>query len=558
MNQRLPGDTYDAMLRHKLTCSPKHPSSWESETVRLKYPAYYRRAALYWILSAALLAVFGFAIYLIFVEHGFDAVPSDARNSAYVSLFFILISALYLAIRGFFLISAGRRLRRIWRDNTPQPVFSGGWSGEEVITVTRIYPRGAGWIFLLFGAAAFFTFGTPAIAPAISALIEITVHPSNPTTLDPPKILATLAPVLPFILLLIAFSLLIGAVAAVLSNSYSRITADERGVTVKSRRRTRRIIWDEIMLFVRLTRSEYPEVAGSYALLGNRKFITFNISDVQEAAPTNVNNRSSANRSASQFEGGYPQYAKDARRLIERIHRRTGLELRDISSALLPAEHHAFAALEALTVSELTSAPVAEESPQPSPNTQSSQMVVELVTHLSWRSRLRGILASAAVTGGIVAIMSMPLLADQFVYHAHPDDILAIVLIGLTILVALMAIVFSLVEGRRKQQAVAATESALKSQGLSGVVIPWGEIRAWGVLPAASDRKQPTIYAVMSETRSIIWSEPEDAELDGTIRNNDRRAAYRIRAAQLHAAIAARTGLPLREIRLESDVTASA
>jgi hypothetical protein len=154
--------------------------------------------------------------------------------------------------------------------------------------------------------------------------------------------------------------------------------------------------------------------------------------------------------------------------------------------------------------------------------------------------------------------MSVPLLADEIVYQSHPDDILAIVLIALAVLVALMAIAFSLIEGQRKQQAVAASDNVLMSQGLSRVVIPWREIRAWGALPGAPDRKQPTIYIVMSETRSIIWSEPEDAGLDGTVPDGDRRVAYRARAEQLHAAIAARTGLPLREIRLDVTVTASA
>ncbi len=364
-----------------------------------------------------------------------------------------------------------------------------------------------------------------------------------------------LTPTLPFILLLIAFSLVIGGVASALSNIYRRITADERGVTVKSRQRTRQIVWDEIELFVRLTRTEYPDIAGSYALLGRRKYVIFDISGVEDAPPGNVTNRSSASRSSYQFEGGYSQYAKDARRLIEHIQLHTGLDLRDISSDLLPPEQRVSIALESLTLDELAVMPVADQSLQPTTSSQSAAAFVELMTHVSWRTRLRDVLASVAVMEGIVAIMSAPLIADEVIYQAHSDNILAIVLVAVAILAALTAMVFSLIEGRRKQQAVAASESVVMSRGLSGVVIPWREVRAWGVLPAVPDRKQPTIYIVMSETRSIIWSEPEDAELDGTVRNADRWDAYRARAAQLHAAIAARTALPLREIQLHEAST---
>jgi hypothetical protein len=526
--------------------------------VRLKYPAYYRRAACYFLLAAVLLTIFLLSTYLIFVARVLSAVPSDARSSAYVSLFFILICALYFALRSPFLFSAGRKLRRISRHSTPQPVFPDSWSGEEVITLARTYPRGAGWIFLLIGVGAFFTFGTPALTPAISELIVIALDPFNLTASDPSKILATLAHVLPFILLLIAFSLLIGAMAAVSSNTYSRITADERGITIAGRRRSRHIAWGEIVLFVRLIHSEYPAIAGSYALLGSRKFITFNISAVQEAAPANVNNRSSANRSASQFEGGYPQYAKDARRLVERIQRRTGLELRDISSKPLDTDHSAFVALETLTLDELVVAPVADQSLQPTANSKTVPAFVELVSRPRQQSIVSSILSVAAA---MLILFSIPLgllVADAIIYRRPSMFVFLGVLVALVIALLIAAVIATISARRKSQQAVAASESVLMSHGLSRVVISWQEVRAWGVLPAEPDRKQPTIYIVMSETRSIIWSEPEDAELDGPARNGDRREVYRDRAAQLHAAIAARTGLPLREIRLESDVTANA
>jgi hypothetical protein len=81
--------------------------------------------------------------------------------------------------------------------------------------------------------------------------------------------------------------------------------------------------------------------------------------------------------------------------------------------------------------------------------------------------------------------------------------------------------------------------------------IPWAEIRAWAVLPPKlGDRRGPT-YFVFTEGNKISWREPEDAALAGRHIAGDRRAAYRDCAERLHALIAARTGLPLRELRLE-------
>jgi hypothetical protein len=349
----------------------------------------------------ALLIILTLAIYLIFVifvARVLSSIPSDARTSGYIALMFILFESLYLWLRGVGLFVAGRKLQRslrqFRREGSPRQISSETWPGREALTLIRSYPRGLIALYLFLVALAGFTSGIPAMSQIVVMMVEITLEPSRLAKQSLPEILDVLAPALPFLLLLIAFSLAIGGLASALLNIYSQITADERGVTVAGRRRTRQIAWDEIAFFVRLTRSEYPAVAGSYALLGRRKYVIFDVSDAQEAPPANATNRSRANRSNSRFEGGHPQYAKDARRLIERIQCRTGLELRDISSKPLNPEDRAFVALQVLSLEALTQARIANQSPQPTANSRGVQDLVELVTHLPWRVRLRSVLAS--------------------------------------------------------------------------------------------------------------------------------------------------------------------
>jgi hypothetical protein len=83
------------------------------------------------------------------------------------------------------------------------------------------------------------------------------------------------------------------------------------------------------------------------------------------------------------------------------------------------------------------------------------------------------------------------------------------------------------------------------------VALPWQAIRAWVVVPPAAGSRRPPTYIVFADTKRLSWTEPEDAELGGRGVKGDRRAAYRERAAQLHAMIAARTALPLRELRVQ-------
>jgi hypothetical protein len=85
--------------------------------------------------------------------------------------------------------------------------------------------------------------------------------------------------------------------------------------------------------------------------------------------------------------------------------------------------------------------------------------------------------------------------------------------------------------------------------------IPWRDVRAWTVIQRGSSMRRKTTYILLSETQKVFWTEPEGAKLVGRGVHGDRKAAYRARAAQLHAVIAAHTGLQLLEIRRDNTLT---
>ena len=78
--------------------------------------------------------------------------------------------------------------------------------------------------------------------------------------------------------------------------------------------------------------------------------------------------------------------------------------------------------------------------------------------------------------------------------------------------------------------------------------LPWDEIRAWAIMLSPNHTQTQRRYVVCSERATLAWTERPDSELAGRGIQGDRRQAYQEQAEQLHSLIAARTGLPLREV----------
>jgi hypothetical protein len=87
-----------------------------------------------------------------------------------------------------------------------------------------------------------------------------------------------------------------------------------------------------------------------------------------------------------------------------------------------------------------------------------------------------------------------------------------------------------------------------KVNGMPASTVRWEDVRAWAVILPGDLMPIPPTYVVFTDEQTLSWQEPLTAKLTGRAVQGDRHAAYEAAAQQLHAQIAARTGLPLRRI----------
>lgn len=81
-------------------------------------------------------------------------------------------------------------------------------------------------------------------------------------------------------------------------------------------------------------------------------------------------------------------------------------------------------------------------------------------------------------------------------------------------------------------------------------MIPWQDIRAWAVIPPTKPNK-PVRYVVYGDGLRLTWDEPPYSPYFWSTTVGIPYQSYKTRALRLHALIAARTGLPLRELRTD-------
>ena len=82
------------------------------------------------------------------------------------------------------------------------------------------------------------------------------------------------------------------------------------------------------------------------------------------------------------------------------------------------------------------------------------------------------------------------------------------------------------------------------------VQIPWQAVTAWVVAPPKRGTTQPYRYLVFGDGLRLGWVEPTHGQYAWQSVTNPR-GSYRKQAERLHALIAARTGLPPRELRTD-------
>jgi hypothetical protein len=359
------------------------------------------------------------------------------------------------------------------------------------------------------------------------------------------------------------------------------ITADDRGVTVSKTLYSKQFIpWSDIKLFIQPVANKSDTPVGAYLLWGERRFLSVQI---QGKAVTNLNEEQSRRTvDRHEYPGGYDAYLENGRRLLATVPARSYTPLR-----ILARNTRAVASLArripvtALDLDDALALPEARKELQPVPEVVQAALTngtpVVLGVRLNWLAiTAETLLCSAVLIGLILRFTDIwsPSTRDSFIAAfteatSFQDPLAGALLLGILVFAILLVILILILTGlilplaqrQRALRRIIADQDGLALRELGARQesgrIPWRDIRAWAVIQRGPNTRRKTTYILLSETQKVYWTEPEGAKLAGRRVQGDRRAAYHARAAQLHATIAARTGLPLREIRLDDASTAN-
>jgi hypothetical protein len=106
----------------------------------------------------------------------------------------------------------------------------------------------------------------------------------------------------------------------------------------------------------------------------------------------------------------------------------------------------------------------------------------------------------------------------------------------------------------KAQPDVRADETGLTTWGYfrdQPLTLPWQRIAAWALIPPTKPSGN-IHYVVFGDGLQLTWVEPSYGPYGWSGVWSTSPSAYKKRAEQLHALIVARTGQPLRELRLDA------
>jgi hypothetical protein len=352
----------------------------------------------------------------------------------------------------------------------------------------------------------------------------------------------------------------------------SQIVADDRGITRHtSRRRSRFIPWSDIRVFLRGADSPIDSADGGYTLWGREHFLQFGVislSSVRRSQEIASKNNRTPPEPPFTFDGGYEQYLANARRLLATIRARSGEPLRARAGATrwLNWGKRRFPTV-AVELEDARAAPVANPPWQPTPEIVAAvppkgslAALVVLRPRLSAARMAVGALAwlfpsllFVGACGGVFgAFLYFPLSTAPYL-EDQSSQVIWLIIAGILVLTtAIASVALARAQQRRRLPVLVTDDLGITRAGSreTAKTLPWSGIRAWAVLPPRlGDPSGPT-YFLFTDATSLTWREPDDAQLAGRGIQGDRQRAYREHAAELHALIAARTGLPLRELGL--------
>ncbi len=435
-------------------------------------------------------------------------------------------------------------------------------SGER-IEITRALPLGA---YLSHLALTVF------LAPFAFAMVSVSgefavffVDPSavewiNPSRIVHQHILPSSVPsltALEWTAVLLPLVLALAAVVAVAHEGIvtrrQTIVADDEGTSLQDFLSPRQLIpWSELRVLLRTLAR--PPFAESYLIRGARRGFILNFAAAADAELANF-----LHLGDYRYETGDEPYETQVRRLLATLVARGHTPIRIGAAGYDARSGGAIQPPNNVTVDEVLAMPLARTPLQPparaieqaSPPDTSVELAVRL---------LRATLFKGARFFSLffIGILAYGLLLSQFTLPGRggSNSFLSIgtlaLLVGCMILCFLLGLLIAYSNYQNANPTIVADSAGIDALGYNNkeiVTLEWGDVHAWGVLPPDSGAPGgATLYILFADKKTMEWSEPSDAQLAGRHVEGDRREAYRSEAAALHALIAARTGLELREI----------
>lgn len=347
---------------------------------------------------------------------------------------------------------------------------------------------------------------------------------------------------------------------------FQRIVANDTGITVSNGLCRVYLAWDEIELFARISpeNTSVPDIlpTGNVVLWGCSQSANFAILAIDKDPDTDSSSRTWETRYL--FEDGYQTYLKNAQRLLATIVARTRNPLLATHvRASRKAEGRRSMAIASLSESDAQMLPLAKGKYQPLGASESATLDegegVSLKTRrqsapitTSWANDLNILLWAVyeLLWAGGRVIVSTP---------APPFIVVAVILLAafdLTML-GFYVVLFRQQRRLRPTADVRAADDGLTTWGPyldQPITLPWSSITAWVVI-LPTKPSQPSRYVVYGDGLRLTWVESSEAPYSWSDVNFSFPSMYRKQVAQLHALIAARTGQPLRELRIGESTT---
>lgn len=341
-----------------------------------------------------------------------------------------------------------------------------------------------------------------------------------------------------------------------IANRTALITADDQGIQIRQPLRRQSVSWDAIRGVLHAGPPGGDPVVGAFWLVTEQGAIAFKVDSRKLAA------RSGTARSEMVFDGGYAQYHASAAQLLATIVARTQQPIRTSRqlSGMLARLRRRFP-LSTIDLDVALTAPVA--GPQWQPPIQSASLGGKKLQLIARLPGSPGYLAEIGVWTmgwniGLGAYFWFSGIGNNQNFDPtstlYVDIFLIVFCEGISILIGWM---FAYTRRRQRLPGLVLNGDGIYQPSSDGSsnrlqIIPWWAFDAWAVIPVMPRQPDTVTYMLFSGSQRVAWTEPRDAQLAGRKVRGDRTQAFRDLAEEIHLLIAAKTGLPLREIRLDN------